>query len=173
MPLGSGYATVSFDPTQLTANVGDIRPTASLGEVIRHRGKTYQYVRFDNGVGNIAAVNGNLAYWKDLVNFVVTSDQSDGVAQAATELSFCAGVFLNVLTDGYYGWIQTWGLHTSLFVSGNGAIGQLLLPSTTDGQATTVATGAVTAAQAGAEVVGRQYAVGAANRAAAFLKILF
>jgi len=172
MPLGSGYAMTSFDPTQLIASVGDIKPQAGLGEYIRHKGKTYCYVRFDNGVGNVAAVNGNLAYWKDLVNFVVTSDQSDGVAQAATELSFVAGVFLNAITDGYYGWIQTWGLHTSFGVSANGAIGQILVPSATDGQATTVATGAVTAAQAGAQRVATQYAVGAANRASAYITIV-
>jgi len=161
-----------MDPSQFTGSVGDLKPTAGLGEVIRWKGRTFMYGRFNSGVGVVAAVAGNLAYWKDLVNFIYTSDQSDGVAAAATELSFCAGVFLYAIANGNYGWIQTGGLVTNLFISAAGAIGQVLVPSATDGQATTAATGAVTAAQAGAQRIGTQYSVAAANRGSAYLTIL-
>jgi|ERR1041384_554110 hypothetical protein len=168
---GSGYVSASFDPTQITGMVGDIFPTAGLGEIVRVKNKTYQYVRFDNGVGNVAAVAGRGAYWKDIANFVVTSDFSDSQG-GGTELCLTAGVFLYAMTDLYYGWIQTGGYNASVYVSAAGAVGQRLLPSTTDGQFTTVATGSVTAAQAGAQRVGTQLTAAVSNLCAAYLEIL-
>lgn len=171
MPIGrSGYSIPMLDPTQFTGSVGDVQPQAGLGEIITHRGRTYQYVRFDNGVGNVAAVAGQACYWRDLANFIVTSDISDSLS-GATELAFCAGVFLYAMQDLYYGWIQCGGVATGVKLSGAGAPGQLLLPSQTDGVLTTVATGAVTAAQAGAQRVGTQIAAAVATLATVLLQV--
>jgi hypothetical protein len=171
MPLGrSGYSAGFFDPTQFVGSVGDVLPTAGLGEIQPYRGKTFIYGRFDNGVGNVAAVAGQACYWRDLTNFVFTSDISDSLA-GATELAFCAGVFQYVMTDLNYGWIQCGGVATGVKLSGAGAVGQILIPSVTDGTLTTVATGAVTAAQAGAQRVGTQIAVAVATLATVYLTI--
>jgi hypothetical protein len=171
MPIGrTGYAVTFSDPTQIAGFVGDVQAQAGLGEIIVHRGKCYQYVRFDNGVGNVAAVAGQACYWRDLANYVVTSDISDSQG-GGTELCLCAGVFLYAMTDLYYGWIQCGGLATGVKLSGAGAPGQILIPSTTDGVLTTVATGAVTAAQAGGQRVGTQLATAVATLATVLLQI--
>lgn len=159
-----------LDPTQVVGQVGDIQSQAGLGEIITHRGKTYIYCRFDNGVGNVAAVAGQACYWKDLTTFTVTSDISDSLA-GATELAFCAGVFLYAVTDLYYTWIQCGGVATGVKLSGTGAVGQALFPSTTDGVLNTAATGAITAAQAGAQRVGTQIAAAVATLATVYLTV--
>ena len=171
MPIGrTGYSIPFSDPTQITGFVGDQVSQAGLGEVITHRGRTYQYVRFNNGVGNVAAVAGQACYWQDLANFVVTSDYSDSQG-GGSELCLCAGIFLVVMTDLYYGWIQCGGLATGVKLSGTGAVGQILIPSTTDGVLTTVATGSVTAAQAGAQRVGTQLAAAVSTLATVLLHV--
>jgi hypothetical protein len=171
MPIGrSGYSSGFYDPSQIVGQVGDIVAQAGLGEVQPYRGRTFMYIRFDNGVGNVPAVAGQACYWRDLTNFVVTSDISDSLA-GATELAFCAGVFLYAMNDLSFGWIQCGGVATGVKLSGAGAVGQILIPSTTDGTLTTVATGAVTAAQAGAQRVGTQIAAAVATLATVYLTV--
>jgi len=73
--------------------------------------KRYKYIKFDNGSGNVAAAAGNLAYYFDKTDFdgiTVTSDVSD------TDKNLVAGVLQAVLTDQYYGWIQTWGYYATV-----------------------------------------------------------
>jgi len=67
-------------------------------------GREWEYVQFDSS--GVAAVAGAPAVWaQTTTNKVVTSDVSD-----ASELGEgFAGVFMSVLTDQYYGWIQTKG----------------------------------------------------------------
>jgi len=170
MPGRSGYNSLFMDPTQITGRVGDVSPQAALGEVQIRRGSCYIYGRFDNGVGNVAAVAGQACYWRDLANYVFTSDISDSQG-GGTELCLCAGVFLYAMTDLYYGWIQCGGVATGVKLSGTGAVGQILIPSTTDGVLTTVATGSVTAAQAGAQRVGTQLAAAVSTLATVYLTI--
>ena len=171
MPIGrTGYSIAFMDPTQIAGFVGDLQAQAGLGEIITHRGKTYQYVKFDNGVGNVAAVAGQACYWKDLANFLVTSDISDSQG-GGTELCLCAGVFLVAMTDLYFGWIQCGGVATGVKLSGAGAAGQALIPSTTDGVLTTVPTATATAAQARAQRVGTQLVAAVATLATVYLTV--
>lgn len=67
-------------------------------------GKVYRFVQFDNGSA-VAAVVNNLCYLVTPASGVVTSDES-----GATGLPF--GIFLSVMTDQYYGWVQTKGACT-------------------------------------------------------------
>lgn len=62
---------------------------------------TYQYVRF-YGSQSGTTVKGGPVYWQDPDNFVVTADVPSGA------LGF-AGVALNVVTKGNYGWILVEG----------------------------------------------------------------
>jgi hypothetical protein len=165
------WSQVAFDPSQIVGQTGDLFPMATLGEEIWKNGKLYIYGKFDNGNNNVAAVVGQVAYWADWDNAVFTSDFPFSLG-GGTELCFVAGVFLYVMTDLRFGWIQKQGSHPAVKVNATGAPGQLLIPSTTSGQLTTVATGAVTAAQAGAQVVGRQTANAVGGFAAAVLQIL-
>lgn len=65
----------------------------------------YQYVQF-LGTATAAAARGLFAFWNDLTNFIVTNDATNGQH---------AGVTLNAVTKGNYGWIQISGLASVLF----------------------------------------------------------
>lgn len=98
-------------------------PQFKLGTVFRnYDGKQYKYVQFNDGVGNVASVAGNFAYYYAPSGVsagavdVVTMDLSDSA-------SVGAGVFQAVIADGGYGWIQTRGpatLTTALTAGGDG-----------------------------------------------------
>lgn len=108
----------------LTAN--DATPQFKPGTVGQTSdGKRYKYLKFDNGVGNVAAVVGNVAY------YLAVSGTSAGQTTTVTmDLTDCAGVtagvFQAVLTDGYYGWFQTWGEATLTTALTAGADGNAL-----------------------------------------------
>lgn len=116
----------------LTAN--DATPQYQLGAIGQTSdGKRYKYVKFDNGVGNVAAVAGNVAYYLavsgasagELTTVTMDVTDSGGIG---------AGVFQAVLTDAYYGWIQTWGSATLTTALTAGADGNALTAvGTTDG----------------------------------------
>ena len=116
----------------LTTN--DATPQYQLGAVGQTSdGKRYKYVKFDNGAGNVAAVAGNFVYYLAVSGAsageitTVTMDLSDSAGVGA-------GVFQTVLTDGYYGWIQTWGPATLTTALTAGAGGNALTPvGSTDG----------------------------------------
>lgn len=74
-------------------------------------GGTYQYVQTDS-TSTASPTIGRLAFWAEdsatVANgYVVNPDEDD----------FIAGVFINSLTKGYYGWIQIQGQVDAFFVS--------------------------------------------------------
>ncbi len=71
-------------------------------------GGIYQYVLFLS-TSTAANVRGQLAFWSDALNGVVTPD----VAAGTTGLF--AGVILNAVAKGNYGWIQIAGIASILF----------------------------------------------------------
>ena len=93
----------SRDDASPVFNVGDKFYDAANDRVI-------QYVLFDNGAGNVAAVAGNLAYWltRNATTYTVTMDVSD------SDRNLVCGVFLNVITDGQYGFIQIAGRYATV-----------------------------------------------------------
>lgn len=99
------HATLA--PSQITAR-NDEFPQFDLGGFYYNpqTGKTYRYVKFDNGSAVASAANG-VATWKDASAFTVTSDLSDGLGQ-----NFPAGIFQGVVTDLYYTFIQVGGVAT-------------------------------------------------------------
>lgn len=122
----------------------DVDPIMLLGSIVRDAasGKSYIYVRFDNGVGNVAAVAGNLAYIHTLAEWdpdtgkaQVTSDQSDSVGGAAATTSIVAGVFVNVPTDLRYTFLQCGGRRTNMNVTAAAIAGSRQVSSATDGRA--------------------------------------
>lgn len=64
----------------------------------------YQYVQMDPAATASGTVRGGLVFWKDFENYIVSID-----APAATGMGLCAGVALNVVSKGNYGWIQISG----------------------------------------------------------------
>src|SRR6185437_3494513 len=65
-------------------------------------GGIYQYVKFLS-TSTSAAIIGGVAFWQDRKNYVVSADTG------ATLFGYVAGIFLNILTKGNYGWIQVGG----------------------------------------------------------------
>lgn len=94
----------------LTTN--DSTPKFKPGSIGRtDDGKLYKYVRYNSGVGAVAAVAGNVAYYyapsgtSAGATTVVTSDLSDSAGLGA-------GVLQTVITSGNYGWVQVSGAAT-------------------------------------------------------------
>lgn len=105
-------AKTNHSSVQFTDAVTDTRTSTqgaqsgySLGLYREEDGRGYRYVQFDNGAGNVAAVVGNLCYQSttgaDL--YKVTMDVSDSDRNAVM------GVFVSIIPDLGYGWIQTKG----------------------------------------------------------------
>jgi hypothetical protein len=113
-------ATAAFAIGQLTAQ------TTSDGV------KIYKYVLFNNGVGNVAAVANNVAY------YYAPSGTSTGVVTVTSDLSdsaeIGAGVFAAAPADGEYCWLQVTGKATLNTALTAGADGDPLTPTgSTDG----------------------------------------
>ncbi len=95
-----------------------------VGTQRREGDKTYKWVLFNNGAGNVAAVAGNFSYYYlagGLQDNTVTMDLSDSV-------NIGAGVFQAVIPDGSYGWIQIKGPATLTTALTAGADGNALTP---------------------------------------------
>lgn len=87
----------------LTETMANQLSAASGGFATLHQGR-YQYVKFLATSTN-ANAGGNIAFWNDYANHVVTPD-------ATGNLGKVAGVILEADTKGNYGWIQTSGRAT-------------------------------------------------------------
>lgn len=87
-------------------------PEFALGTAYRdYNGKQYKYVQFDNGIGNVASVAGNMAYY--LAVSGASAGQIDIVTMDLTDSGgIGAGAFQAVIADDGYGWIQTKGSAT-------------------------------------------------------------
>lgn len=114
--IGVDFAEVSTIPTH---KVG----TTAIDE----NGYKYRYVKFDNGVGNVAAVVGNFAY------VLAVSGASAGQTTTVTmDLTDCAGVgagvFQSIPADGQYCWLQITGYATLTTALTAGADGNALTP---------------------------------------------
>lgn len=109
--------------TGMILDVNDATPQFKLGAVGQTSdGKRYKYVKYDNGVANLAAVVGNFVYY-----LAVSGASAGEITTVTMDLSDSAnvgaGVLQAILTDGYYGWIQTWGpatLTTALTAGADG-----------------------------------------------------
>lgn len=90
-------------------------------------GGQYQYVKA-YGSSSASPARGLVAFWQDHDDYVVTPDAPTGTSQIA-------GIFLNSVTKGYYGWIQVSGLATVKFrasiTKATPAIGDLVLCQST------------------------------------------
>ena len=102
--------------------------------------RVVQYVLFNNGTGNLAAIAGYLAYWhtRTASTFTVTRDVSDSAP------NLVAGVFLYAATDAYYTFIQVGGYHSAVETDAGDDIvkgEQVIAHATEDGELERVAAG--------------------------------
>ena len=116
----------------------------SLGQRAIINNKQYQLVQLDSGALS-AASNGQVLYWKDLTNYIVTNNNlfAAGGATTTTSKSFVAGVATTAVTAGYYTYIQQAGPHSAVQTdSVTTTLGDSLVPSTNTGKATNASAGA-------------------------------
>lgn len=128
---GGGDASPGYAPGQLlkTKRLTNAQALAlSKTSVGTLYAGVYQYVQ-TLSTQSQAAVLGNATFWKTAANYVSGIVSSDG---GATVEGRFAGVFLNVITAGYYGWIQIDGMASCAFKSS--------VSDTTDGNAVRVTT---------------------------------
>ena len=90
-------------------------------------------MQFNNGVGNVASVAGNFAYYYAVSG--ASAGQVDIVTMDVTDSGgIGAGVFQAVIADLGYGWLQIKGYATLTTALVSGADGNALMASaTTDG----------------------------------------
>lgn len=142
--VASGFATFNsatlpFDIPQAAGSSSTFGIGGGLGAVVEDSGKVWRLVQFDNGVGNVAAAAGHVAYWKNRASAIVTSDESDGEGL----LQGFAGVFQVAVTDQYYCFVQIGGYVTNFLTDGSVAKGGALILTTSDGAITSQAAGSV------------------------------
>jgi hypothetical protein len=85
----------------------------ALGQVFEKDNKFFRLVKFDNGTGNVASIDGGLAYWKTKASWIVTTDASDAEGLA----NGVAGGTHAVITDGNYFFIQIGGDQAAVVVA--------------------------------------------------------
>ncbi len=109
-------------------------PEFAVGTVgSTYDGKQYKYVKFNNGVGNVASVAGNVAYYY-AVSGASAGETTEVTMDVTDSGGVGAGVFQAVIEDGGYGWIQTRGVATLTTALTAGADGNALTAiGTTDG----------------------------------------
>lgn len=90
-------------------------------------GGVYMYVQF-KAATTAANAKGQIVFWSDIDNYVVTPDAT------STNDSLIAGITLNVVSKGNYGFIQIAGKATVLFgtvTKGAPAVGDLVIVDAT------------------------------------------
>lgn len=100
----------------------------AVGTVTEHDGKKYKLYKFNNGVGNVAAVAGNVAYI-----YAVSGASAGETTEVTMDLTdtqeIGAGVFQSVPADGEYCWLQVTGPATLTTALTAGADGDPLTPT--------------------------------------------
>ncbi len=122
--IATSYRAVNV---QYLGNAGDGNSNSgpffgSLGQIVEDGGKVWRLVKFDNGTGNVAAIDGCPLYWKDKSAFTVTSDASDSECLA----NGIAGGCHVVATDLYYIFIQVGGDQAAVQVAASAVAGDHL-----------------------------------------------
>lgn len=130
--------TATFDALGGTVTSGAGPWQGQLGQVFEQDNKFFRLVKFDNGAGDVAAIDGGIVYWKDKANWTVTTDASDSEGLA----NGVAGGTHVAVTDGYYFFIQVGGDQAAVQVAASTVNGDKLSGhATTDNILTRTAAG--------------------------------
>ena len=105
-------------------------------------GNVYKYVLVEDA----AIANGDSVEFSDTSGYEVTKDRSGGASVG----KLAAGVAITTISDGYYGWIQVSGRHTSVKTDGAVVKGdRLVTHASVDGRADTEASGSTVVVTSG------------------------
>lgn len=110
----------------VTAVTTDGIPIFTPGSIFEdHDGKRYKYYLFNNGVGNVASIAGDVGYVYG-VSLAGADANKNTCTMDRTDMVAAAGVFQAIIADGQYGWLQTRGLATLTQALTAGADGNVL-----------------------------------------------
>lgn len=133
-PETENAASLAY-PGQLGVRFTVIQPTRSAPGVEAGRPKRYQLIKTDSTM-TVAPFPGATAWWSDKAQYLVTTN--------ATNRNRVAGVFQNAITLGNFGCVQIGGPGTTKLLDADMAsvaIGEAIIPSSTNAKATRVAVG--------------------------------
>lgn len=138
--LQSGDPETENSPTlayggQLGVRFTVIQPSRAAAGVEEGRSKRYQLIKTDSTM-TVAPYRGATAWWSDKAQYLVTTN--------ATNRNRIAGVFQNAVTPGNFGCVQIGGPGTTKLLDADMAsvaVGEAIIPSSTNGKATRVAVG--------------------------------
>lgn len=164
LPIGGGADNpigYSGDPSQFSNN--DPLPLNRPGTKIRLNGKSYVYAQLVTTA--TVPVVGAPAYLVSQASGVYKVSALYSESQSG-KINDVVGVFGNVITNGYYGWIQTKGDFVGLIdTSAAGAAGDAIIGKTTANQ-----TGVIAAdASITNKVIGFVYVATSGGKVSAFL----
>lgn len=124
---------IGLNKTQVTA--ASTVPEFLVGTVGRYdrTGNLYKYVKYNGGVGSVAAVAGNFVY-----NYAPSGASAGATTEVTSDVTDSGGIGMGVLqaviATGGYGWIQVTGTATLNLALTAGADGNALTAiGTTDG----------------------------------------
>jgi hypothetical protein len=105
-------------------------PTGTLGAPFPYGNKTYIHVQVHSGANATAA--GQVAFWNDRANGIVTNVAANALlnAVATSNRNNVAGIFRGVIPAGSYGFILVQGLGIPVLEAGAGAGGMSLVANT-------------------------------------------
>ena len=113
-----GRSGVPLMFTDLVSSTGSASALYPLGAVRIENNSTealgcstFRYVKFDNGSGNVAAAAGAMSYVRSTTAAYIWDVTSD---VSTSDSGLAKGAFCSILTDAYYGWIQTKGYRSDL-----------------------------------------------------------
>ena len=115
MPSAREDATIYLGPFASIdlVNVATLYKPGELGKHVVIGGREWQLVQLDsgavaaNGVGVVAS--GQLAYWKDKANYIVTNDFRQALGASTGCRNEVAGLFTNAVTASYSTYLQIKG----------------------------------------------------------------
>jgi hypothetical protein len=122
-----------------TLNAGGAGPwLGHLGQIVEEDGRAFRLVKFDNGSGDVAMIDGGVLYWLTKSTWVATTDASDGEALA----NGVAGGTHVVGTNGNYVFVQVGGDQAAVVVAASTVASDLMTGhATTDNVLTRTAAG--------------------------------
>jgi len=126
MPNSNTTQTAYFNTgNPATFNSETLYAGGQLGQVFEQNTNTFQTVKCDSGATSAtptgAVADGDLAFWKDRANYLVTND-SRAVTGFRNEV---AGVFRTTVTAGYYCTVQQRGNAVNVASDNSGANGDV------------------------------------------------
>jgi hypothetical protein len=106
-----------------------------LGAIYQRGDSQWQQVQLDSGAtaaANLAVASGQILYWKNKLQKIVTNDIKQAVGTAVSNgwSNHVAGVLRNTATPGNYIWIMQRGLGISIKTSQTMTIGQSVIANT-------------------------------------------